>query len=318
MVEMRQLTEADFPAVFETFLQDDDPLATRTDWRRFFALPWQIENDCRGYGLFDQGRLVGMLGMLLSERTIDGRPERFCNLHSWFVDESYRGYSLMLMRPALRLTDHTLTDLTPTPPVRQLSYRMGFQPMDASLLLLLPLPGLSSRVPGDYEFTDSPTVIERIVSDADRRIFQSHRWGHFQHLLVHGEGGYCYVVYSRVTRHWLSYAYAQYISDPALFARLHDRFRNELRHRGDAGYVAVDARRFPQQSFPRSMIVRNRTGHLMKSNRVQPQDIDPLYTEVSLLNLTTYPSLRSWMARKPGADGRSQAKPAPQKSAASS
>ena len=113
-----------FDAIYSSFLDDGDRFLTKDDWRHLFS-PSKATDGCCGYALLDKDRIVGILGMLFSYRTVRGVERRFCNLHSWYVLPAYRGKSLTLMRPALRLRDCTLTDLTPTDAVCEINQRLG-------------------------------------------------------------------------------------------------------------------------------------------------------------------------------------------------
>ena len=55
--------------------------------------------------MLDDGQLAGMMGMVLSERSIEGIDSEFCNLHIWRVREDYGGRSLALLRPIPRLKE---------------------------------------------------------------------------------------------------------------------------------------------------------------------------------------------------------------------
>ena len=135
MPEVRQLAPADFEEVYRTFLRSDDPRRTADTYRPMFASGVSLDGRV-GYGLVDRGRLVGILGTIVSRRVWFGQPEVCCNLHSWSVLPEYRGYSLLLMRPVLGMVDWTLTDLSPTPNVLAISLRLGFRPLDGRLTIL--------------------------------------------------------------------------------------------------------------------------------------------------------------------------------------
>ena len=292
MVELQQLTPDRFDEVYAKFLRDDDPDTPVEQWRRLLDLPWSLEEGHAGYVLVDRGRLVGMLGMIASQRQIGGRMLKFCNLHSWFVDEPYRGHSLLLMRPALRLRDWTLTDLTPTDKVMTISKRLGFLPLDATLRILLPYR-LGARRAARYEcrVTDDPTEVRDILGEADRRLFDDHQGPEFRHVIARDGDKSCYVIATLVKRYVMPYYYLHYISDPRQFERAHASLRSSFAGRDGSRFMAVDARLVSDLRLPRSFRLPVRSEVLYKPADAQPRDIDTLYSEVSLLNLTTFPDL---------------------------
>ena len=63
--------------------------------------------------LRDGQRVVGTLLALYSERLVEGRLERFCNLTSWCVLPDYRSRSISLLTALLRQHGYHFTVLTP-------------------------------------------------------------------------------------------------------------------------------------------------------------------------------------------------------------
>ena len=82
MVELVKIQTPLFPNLYESFLRDDDPYSTEQDWRNVFDYRWESGHDHCGYALLDEGTVVGMIGMIFSERSIEGVTRRFCNLHT--------------------------------------------------------------------------------------------------------------------------------------------------------------------------------------------------------------------------------------------
>ena len=85
MVTLEKIHSSLFPNRYDSFLIDADPLSSEQDWRILFDYQWDTEEGHCGYALLDKGKVVGMLGMVFSERTIDGAVRKFCNLHTWWV-----------------------------------------------------------------------------------------------------------------------------------------------------------------------------------------------------------------------------------------
>ena len=289
-MEVRPLTPDDFPEVYDKYLASDDARLTREDWRRLFE-PARPLAECCGYGLFAGGQVVGMVGMLFSERTINGQQHRFCNLHSWKVDQAHRGGSLSLMRPALNLRGCTLTDFTPTPQVSVINQRLGFRPLDSRVTLLFCPWRRSLSEPSVAILTDLEEIV-KYLNQPQAQISRDHPGPDFEHLLVEAQSQSCYVIAARVTRHWLPYCHVYYVSDPAVFRRFQDSICRHLLEITRTRFAAVDARRMGLPRLPRSFTVPLSSNQFYRSDDVAPADIDPLYSELSYLRLTTLPGKR--------------------------
>ncbi len=227
MVSVAKIEKAMFPQVYDSFLKEDDPYSNEQDWRNLFNCLNGGADEQIGYALFDGSEIVGILGMRFSKRTISGKIHKFCNLHSWFVKEKYRGKGLFLMRPVLKLRDHTVVDFTPTQKVDEILKRLGFQYLNSTLTILLPFL-LKSTDASNFTITGDGQTIRDKLSRIDSKIFDDHRMFKCQYLLLSNENEYCYIVYSTVIRHWLPYCYIHYISNKKMFATRNKAIRSIL------------------------------------------------------------------------------------------
>ena len=64
--------------------------------------------------LLDGDTIVGAHLAFYSERMIEDRRERFCNLGAWCVQPDYRFHSLRLLKALLAQEGYTFTDLSPS------------------------------------------------------------------------------------------------------------------------------------------------------------------------------------------------------------
>ena len=82
------------------------------EWSRAVRYPWCPEKPNYGWALRHLGRVVGAWCAIYSVQKINGREEKFCNLHSWCVHPDHRAESLRLLTPLLRQPEYTITALT--------------------------------------------------------------------------------------------------------------------------------------------------------------------------------------------------------------
>ena len=73
------------------------------------------------------GAIVGAHLAFYSEREIDGRAERFCNLGAFCVREEHRFHSLRLLKALLAQDGYHFTDLSPSGNVVELNRRLKFE-----------------------------------------------------------------------------------------------------------------------------------------------------------------------------------------------
>ncbi len=319
MVKLEKIHSSLFPKLYSSFLIDDDPLSNEQDWRGIFDYQWETGHDHCGYALLDDDQIVGMLGMIFSERLIDDRVTKFCNLHTWWVREDHRGRSLTLLRPILKLDDCTITHFTPCDKVRAISKRLGFQDLNSQLRILLPNRLLwDSPDPRAQTITyDIPEILQR-VSPTDARILNDHEPYGCGHLWVGTEQDGCYVLYTHVVRHRLPYCHIHYISNREVFRDHESSIRSSLLKRHQVRFLAIDTRLVEADDFPMSFKFWAPAHALYKSTRVSPQQVDNLYSDVVFLKLSVLPDIshelslilqRGWpLARRhwPSSRGRAE------------
>jgi hypothetical protein len=288
MVEVTKLTPEMFPELRDGLLRELDAKMPKSRWRRCFVDMADAELGA-GYALVDGGKIVGVLGTIYSERTIRGKTARFCNLHSWYVRPEHRGKSLLLMRPVLKLSDHTITDFSPTRSVVAISRRLGFEPLDSSARLLLPMLGRAE----DISEVDDATAAT--LSDADERIYRDHSWGGCRHLLFTDARGYCYVVASKVQYRWFSYCAVHYISDRQRFVEHQAAFRTRMMELTRTRAVLLESRQLEGVWLARSLNIAT-YDKLFRPAGVAASDVDSLYSDAVNLGLSAIPRLRTLIA----------------------
>ncbi len=297
MVSLHKLHASQFSAIYPLLLHHD-PTLSKDQWRCLLDYGWAREPDFVGYGLFDEDKPVGFLGLIFSQRWIAGRLEPFCNLSTWFVLEPYRGHSLALLLPILRRQDLTFTDLSPADAVIKIAARFGFQALDCSITLLWPPPFLKPRSPFSVLLlTPDRAALSQLTAE-HQRIFSDHQpYPHCRHLLLLDKGrspncdplAYCYVVYTVVDRAMPRYAYIQFISNRDLFHRHNMTIRRAIAHESHTPFILLDSRFTALHRPPYSLELPLKFTKLYRSSRLMPIAIDNLYSEFTLLNFSVLP-----------------------------
>lgn len=249
------------------------------DWADALTVPWSVQPPNAGFMLLDGDEVVGAHLAFYSERTIDGRPERFCNLGAWCVREEHRFHGLRLLKALLAQEGYHFTDLSPSGNVVKVNERLRFRSLDtsASLIPNLPWPSL----PGRDTISSDPAVIERTLTGEALALYRDHvNAAAARHVVLKRGDEWCYVVFRRDRRKDLPlFASLLHVSHPALFRRMAGPFLRHLllRH----GVLATLAEE-------RVVGYRPRLAHALGSPRrkmfqsasLEPSQIDYFYSEL--------------------------------------
>ncbi len=286
MISIQEATEGMFEQIYPLLQQFANARSTRAQWQALFKHSWDAPRAYRGFVLLDDDRVVGFQGATFSERLIDGQRETFCNLNTWITLPEYRQHSLLLTERAVAIENCTLTVLTPMPRFEKLHRLLGFQTLETHTRAMYPFPsfrGFASFC--RYRSTTNPEQIARRLDGEDLKVFQHHRPHHCGHLLIYNKEEYCYIVFTRMKGRRFWFVNVQSISNKALFLRDLDRIRVRLALAARAPLIMLDSRLVGDVEIPWSWLAALRTPRLYRSPRLEPSQIDNLYTEMVLLDI---------------------------------
>jgi hypothetical protein len=280
-VTVRPIAQADVPAVaafLHEHLNDRVPVE---DWARAVAVPWKVDAPNAGYMLLDGDGVVGAHLAYYSERTIDGRPERFCNLGAWCVLPEHRFHGLRLLKALLAQDGYHFTDLSPSGNVVGLNTRLGFAFLDTTTTIVpnVPWPTFRGRIVADR------ASIERALTGRESEIYRDHATtAAARHLLLERGDEHCHVVFRKDRRKGIPlFASILYVSNPDLFRAMSGRVCRHLlvRH----GAVAMLIERAVVEHHPRlSRTVESPRRKMFRSPSLAPAQIDYLYSELVCLS----------------------------------
>ena len=131
--------------------------------------------------------------------------------------------------------------------------------------------------------------MEDSLTEQDKKVFLDHQPYGCGHLLIRDGNEYCYLLFTRVVRHWVPYCHIHYISNKEIFARHELAVRSSLLKKQRARYVAVDVRLVEGMKFPASFRSWEPPHGVYKSVDLGPAQIDNLYSDIVFLNLTVHP-----------------------------
>ena len=252
------------------------------DWARSVDVPWSIGAPNHGFMLIDDEHDKAVVGVYLafySERVVDGRAERFCNLGAWCVLPQHRFHSVRLLRALLNQKDLHFTDLSPSGAVVPINTRLKFQFLDTTTALVPNLPWPSW--PGKYRVSADPRVIESTLSGDELQLYRDHvGTAAARHLVLRSGEEWCYVIFRRDRRKNLPlFASILHVSNPELFARMTGPLARHLLLRHRIPVCLVEPRVTGHRPRP-SVLLRSPRRKMFKSSRLAPDQIDYLYSEL--------------------------------------
>jgi hypothetical protein len=262
------------------------PQIREADFRTLLDCPFQSPGSPSGYVIEALGCVVGFLATLFSERWISRERRNFCNISSWIVDPQYRKYSILLLKPVLELKDHTITCFTPSPHVYPILRRLGFVDLDESTTelfprILKPLPSFGT-LSGLRQIRrldlDDPSI-----PPEKHELIQDHQPLGISFLLLSDGISSCLIGFAKTVSYRFNYAVLLHISDTEFFRRHIHEIRLHLWRTAKTLRLSAPTRFLNGHVFPHSTVRSLSHPPLFKCDRLKPEEIDNLYSELAIL-----------------------------------
>jgi hypothetical protein len=283
-VTVAPITDADADAVGAFLTEQLNPRVAPATWVQALDVPWAVDRPNAGFLLrdADDGRIVGAHLAFYSEREIDGRPERFCNLGAWCVDPGYRFHAVRLLKALLAQDGYHFTDLSPSGNVVKLNERLDFTHLDTAGALVPNLPW--PTLPGRTRILTDPARIEGALSGDALALYRDHAaTGAARHLVIQRADRVCYVVFRKDRRKDLPlFASILHVSDPELFRGSARAVSRHLLLRHGALATLVEERvAGPRPAL--SFAIKAPRRKMFRSPHLEARQIDYFYSELVCL-----------------------------------
>jgi hypothetical protein len=251
-------------------------------WTRAFRRPWHPQKPNNGFLMRHRGEIVGALGAIYSRQTIQDVPLSLCNMTSWYVQESHRSHSILLLRRLLRQPNFHFTNFSANPTVAQLLPGFGFKPLCARLVALpnFPLP----FAPGRAEvLTHIDDILAALPADRAKVALDHADCENVRQIAVGSRAdGYCHLLFGRGSCRRLPCAMIYDASRADLFRRFWPRIALHLLRSG-AVVTRIEARLLDGMRLPMGFSLAESSQLFFLSSSIDPRAVRTTYSEVVAL-----------------------------------
>lgn len=237
-----------------------------------------------GYVAFDQNIAIGFMGLIFSEKLVNGKNEKFCNMTTWYVKNEYRGKGpgRALLIEVVKLKDYTITDLTPAGKIIPMLKKYGYKMLENHCKIILPIPNLGAILnKPPIEF--NPGIIEQSLDAKNLKIYRDHLKFNCIHFIIKYGNKSCYIIVKKTKRRNILLAEIHYISDFGIFMKCISKIRFFICLRVKVFGLLIDERFLRGNKI--SWSITCGTNKYFLSNLLDKSHItDNLYTELLILN----------------------------------
>jgi len=283
---LRPVIPGDIPGICQ-FLHDHMNSKISTDqWRALFSHGWWKTAPCSlpdlGIIAEDQGRIVGFHGHVCSERSIQGRKERFLNFTSWYILKEYRKHGLgsKMLEMATADPEVTCTVFSLSPKRIDFFKTLGMNVLDEYRLLWRKRGGNTD----DLQLITDYDKIRYRVDVRDVSMVEDHRKLPVIQVLISSCCVECLLLLSKAKKAGgVVYYDVLYRSNPGLFTDFAPQIAELILP--DENCVMAADKRFVEGPMAGGELEKIKSPRFYKSGRVHPRDIDLAYSEIPLLDL---------------------------------
>ncbi len=284
MAIIRKAIPEDFENTLPLFEKFNNGNLSRENWCVLFQDNWDSAQDHIGYVLVDGEHIGGFIALLFSRRKLNGREEKFCNVSSWVVEDKYRNQSLFLLTPVLKLKDHNVTILTCSLETYKVSLKLGFKDLETHLQIIPPFPTIASLFE-KCKIEINQDDLKEVLDEESLKLCKDHsKFGLFN-IRVQTSKGDCLILATRIIRKSLPFIQIHHLGHSKVFAEFAGRISASLCLRLNAVSVLIDRRWLAESSIPLSISWPLPQPRVYKSESLQANEVDSLYSELPVLNI---------------------------------
>lgn len=286
---IEKATIKDFDSIFPLFSEFNNQNLSKKDWRRLFNHGFDKAEGYNGLLMKEKEDVVGYIGLIFSRRVINNVSYNFFNLSGWVVKNKFRSKSLLLLFPALKLSNYTITDYSPSSEALTVLKSFGFKTLETHIHIIPPIYNPLSSIKTQFHLTEDSQAIDLAISAGEVKTRPEWRLDHLKspclHLLIKSSLGACYIIYTKTKKKRLPISMLHYVSNPEIFSSFAGQVANHLFLKRKTLLTFVDRRLLKGNKVPFSLSCKLPHPRLYRSEDLLPEDIDGLYSELTILNL---------------------------------
>jgi len=321
MLKIRTIVSEDYENAIELLEMFDNNDIARAEWKRlFYPVCKKLNNNFFGFALIDNNKIIGLIAAIQSIRIIKNASHKICNISSWIVHPSYRNKKMgfLLFEELMQMPEFNFFALSPVKhTIAYYKKNYGFKEQKLNFVIIPALPS--------FLFINKPTVvyindpiIKKYLNDNEQEIFDDHQLPNIFHVLYFFKTQkiYCIIKPSKFssyalnsslivkffTKIWfkifgkdffkpkISLGLIHYTNNPKLFSLSIGSLANYLSKIMVVKGLCVNRKYLSHHaSF---FFIKNNLNYslLYKSEILNPDDFDTLYSELTIMNLTHFES----------------------------
>lgn len=264
------------------FMQDVFPKAKwgMDKWREVLSGRWSGRDDSYAVTVRDEGRLVGVLGLVKATRQTGAGPRTTANMSSWYLLKEYRQYGVGrdMVEFAVREEEATITNFGSSPGAVRTVLNAGLAPLETEQLIWR-----AGHTVGATELVDGPVCSVEDLSAGEKQIALDHAGLNVRPAVARTPDGPCLLMVSAQHKHDDHVTHTAYhVSRPEVFRRHAPAIAGALLPQGDV--LSVDRRLLGAEAVPDEVVPYD-IPHFYTPGRMEPGEVDLLYSEIAILNI---------------------------------
>jgi len=318
MLTVKKVETQDFENIIELLEMFNNKDVDRMQWKRLFMpICKKLNNDFFGFALIDDNRYVGYIAGIQSERVINGKLQKFCNVSSWIIHPEYRNKKIgfMLFQALMTLENFNFYVLSPVKHTYKYYINdYGFKENTSKANTLLPFTFLN-LCSNNSSLLINDSSIRNFLNENDKNIYDDHQLPEIFHILYRykEQNIYCVIkptpyssyvlntslLISVFTKLWfklfrkdffspkIKLGLVHYTNNPLLFSESISKYNKKICSHLKVIGLSINDRYLPKR--PKFCFKNNiNCSGLYKSEELSQDDFDTLYSELTLLNLSHF------------------------------
>ena len=286
-MQVKEAKAQDFEAIYQ-LLKTLDKKPKRSKWLQLFSYK-KPTNKTYGFILLnDNEQIVGFVGTIHSQRTLQNQQIKLCNITSWVVQDAYRNQSLRLLYKALADKSCVYSNLSASKTVQLILEQLKFKLIEQYGIIFVPIFSFWTFKTSLKLKTDL-NIIKDFIDTQELQILEDHQDHHLLGFHIANAQDQCLILAKKVKKKSLPFIHIYYISKLDFFGKYFSHKANRILWQHKAIAFLVDERILQGQTISNTITkkVKLPATRLMKS----PKDLqnlqlnDNLYSELTLLGL---------------------------------